>query len=166
MRSSALVLPSLLLALGVSSCGRGAAAPGAGDCDLAAVGPLIGYSYDLAPPAAASGGTIEDGTYDLTQIIEHGKASGPSSSNTAPAFRWALRFTTDERSPNHAEGRMVMAINLPPASTCDGGRFATIGTELRTLSKKPELGSEQYSATPDGVTILTKGTTYVFHRRP
>ena len=147
------------------ACGRGAASPAAGECDLKTTGPLVGYSYDVTPQPAATGGAIEDGVYDLVKIIDHGKASGPESSDQAPAFRWALRFMADDHSPSHVEGRLLSAIDLPPANGCDDGRFATVGTELRAVSKKPKIETEPYSATPDGFVVLSKGTTYVFHRR-
>jgi len=91
---------------------------------------------------------------------------GPWTSNNAPAFRWAIRFTTEERSPNLAQGRLSSVLNIPPAVRCDLGRFATMELKLRTQTQaRPELNSESYTATPDGLMLMTQGMTYVFRRR-
>lgn len=158
-------LVTAFLAFVVAACGKGAAAPVGEACDLKTTGPLIGYSYDVAPPAAPTGGAIDDGVYDLVKIVDHGKASGPESSDQAPAFRWALQFTTDDRSPNHVEGQLLVAIDLPPANKCETARFALVGTELRSLTKVSKLESQSYSATADGLVLETKGVSYVFHKR-
>ena len=135
-------------------------------CGLSTVGPLIGYSYRTTPLPIASGGPIPDGTYDLVQMVDHVKTTGPWSSNEAPALRMAFRFTTEERSPNHTEGKLDAAVDIPPAQGCEPGRFATIGNELRGLrARNSELSSTPYSATPDGFVLMFEHGTYVFRRR-
>lgn len=135
-------------------------------CGLTTVGPLIGYSYQTTPMPVASGGPIPDGTYDLVQVVNHQQTAGPWSSNEAPALRMAFRFTTEERSPNHAEGRVDAAVDIPPAQRCEPGRFATIGNELRGLrARNNEFSSTAYSATPDGFLLLFEHGSYVFRRR-
>jgi hypothetical protein len=77
-----------------------------------------------------------------------------------------MRFTTEEHATTHTEGQLVSAIDLPPALACDMGRFATIGTQLRTITKAhPEFNAEEYSASNDGLLLLVKRLTYVFKRR-
>ena len=167
MRLHHLLFVSASVSLSLA-CGSGGSEPlaPAQACDLVTVGPLIGYSYQTMAQPAATGGKIADGVYDLTQIVEHDKASGAWSSNNAPAFRWSIRFTAQERSPNHAEGLVTSAIDLPPAHACDPGRFATVDTDLRMLTKAhPELNVERYAVTPDWLMLLSKGETYVFRQR-
>lgn len=164
MRSSIAAMVPVLVVVACNS-GAPAAVPNQPGCDLTTTGPLIGYTYDAATPAP-TGGAIADGTYDLEKIIDHQRVSVAWSSNSAPAFRWSIRFTTEERSPNHAEGHLETAIDIPPANKCESGRFATIDTSLRTLTKtRPELEEIKYAVTPAGLLLLTSGTTYVFRRR-
>jgi len=135
-------------------------------CGLSTVGPLIGYSHRTTPLPVASGGAIPDGTYDLVQMVDHLRETDPRRSNEAPALRMAFRFTTEERSPNHTEGSLDAAVDVPPAQRCERGRFATVGQELRGLrARNNELSSTAYSATPDGFILLFEHGAYVFRRR-
>ena len=94
---------------------RPQALPVPAGCEIGPQGPLIGYSYQNTAPPLPQGGGLADGIYDLVQIIKYTPTSGPSSSNMAPAFRWAMRFATQERSPNHTEGQASAAVEIPPA---------------------------------------------------
>ena len=162
------LLCGVALIVSSASCQSASAPPATGSvdtCGLSTVGPLIGYSYQTMPPAVADGGPIADGVYDLVQMVDHGRASGPWSSNEAPALRMAFRFTTEERSTNHSEGSLVSAMDVPPAHYCEPARFATIEHELRGLRHDNEFSSTPYAATRDTVMLVYPHATFVFRRR-
>ena len=161
----------LLVALSVvgSGCAGGAPAPAApGGCEIAPVGPLIGYTYQPSAAPPPQGGPIVDGVYDLVEAVVYGKASGPWSSDQAPAVRLAMKLTTEDRAAG-PQGRVVMSMNLPPALECQTGRFAAIGAEIRTQTtgSHSKLESNAYTTGPDTLTVFQRANhTYVFRRRP
>src|SRR5689334_17901601 len=147
--------PVLLAAFAFTGCGGGSSSPpppanaggaggGGGACGVGFQGPLIGYSYQPPPPPAAQGGALVDGTYDLVQIVKHTNTPGQWSSNNAPAFRWVMRFTTRERSPNHTSGDVAGGVEIPPSVQCNSVRFATFGTELRNEGGDKGIESHLY----------------------
>ncbi len=172
--------PQLLCALVLVSCaGSPSPAPSQAQssptpqpgCEIANIGPLVGYSYRNIPPPPALAGPLRDGTYDLVEIVTHTSDSGPWSSNQAPAFRWAMRFSTTERSPNHTEGILAATVDLPPSVACNVTRFATFQRELRVEGGSKGIESVAYTAQGDVLTFtLLNGDggdaqTYVFRRR-
>jgi len=160
------LVPAVVCVLACASGGRGSRAPGQERCDLTTRGPLIQYSYQTTQVPGARGGVIEDGVYDLTRMVDSQGPSGDGSSDPGPAHRWALRFTTDERSQNHSEGAVMMVVDLPPARQCYTGRFATVDTQLRMqTAPRRDLSVQDYTATPGGLMIFSDDITYVFQRR-
>ena len=135
------------------------------------VGPLIGYSYRNVPPEPALAGRVQDGTYDLVEIVRHTPEQGPWSSDMAPAFRWAMRFSTTETSSNHAAGVLASSVDLPPATDCHVTRFATFQHELRVAGGPKGMDSVAYTARGDTLVLtLLDGDggipqTYVFRLR-
>lgn len=173
MRTASLPMLFALAILAVGCGGGGAAAPapagpGApGGCEVTTIGPLVGQTYQLAPAPLAQGGPIHDGTYDLVQVVVHGKATGPWSTDQTPAVRLAMKLTTDDRAAG-AQGPVVVSTNLPPVFECTKGRFATIGNQLRTHGAgNGKIEAVGYTTGPDTLTLFQKETlTYVFRRRP
>ena len=166
LSSSFVLVPAVVCVLACASGGRGSVAPGQERCDLTTRGPLIQYSYQTSQVPSARGGVIKDGIYDLTRMVDHQGPPGDGNSDPGPAHRWALRFTTDERSQNHSEGALMMVVDLPPARQCYTGRFATVDTQLRTqTAPRHDLSVQDYTATPGGLMIFADDITYVFRRR-
>jgi hypothetical protein len=140
-------------------------------CEVVNAGPLIGYSYRDVPPPASQAGAIRDGTYDLVEIVTHTSQPGEWSSNMAPAFRWTMRFSTTETSPNHTAGVLASSVDMPPAVACNVARFATFQRELRVEGGSKGIDAVGYTAQGD-VLSFTKmdgdggdPQTYVFRRR-
>jgi hypothetical protein len=172
-----LMKPSLQLAMGallfLSACGAdatGTRARSAGvdsRCDLRPVGPLIGLSYQAGPEPVPTGGFLADGIYDLVAIVNY---HSPSKTPDPPIMRISMRFTTDERSSNHMQGRLDITGGAPLSESCGPGRFAIMGTILREISAG-KLDEQSFSTTPDGFTITPNGVhnldrfTLVFRRR-
>lgn len=136
------------------------------------MGPLVGYSYRNVLPPPALAGAIEDGTYDLVEILNHTAEAGQWSSGMAPAFRWTMRFSTQETSPNHAAGILASSVDLPPSVACNVTRFATFQRELRVEGGDKGIDSVAYTAHGDSL-MFTKmdgdgghPQTFVFRRRP
>jgi len=140
-------------------------------CQVANVGPLIGYSYRNVPPPPALAGAVQDGTYDLVEIVTHTPDAGRWTSDMAPAFRWAMRFSTTETSSNHTAGILASSVDLPPAVACNVTRFATFQRELRVEGGDKGIDAVAYTAQGDSL-MFTKmdgdggdPQTYVFRRR-
>lgn len=125
---------------------------------------MVGYNYQLAPAPPQTGGVLADGTYDLVQMIRHGRATGEWSSNNAPAIRMVFRITAEERSVSLVQGNVAALVEIAPASTCGKQRFATVGNDLRVTGRE-KLDSVPFSATADGLVFVKNEVSYVFRRR-
>jgi hypothetical protein len=137
-------------------------------CSVTTGGPVVAPLFQPGPPPAGRGGDLVDGTYDLVQLVMY----GPDPANpTIGTSRWSLEFSTQERSSNHTEGTFSMAIDVPLVThTCGGGRYATLGTSIRTRTEK-RMEENQYTATPDSLTLIRQSPgdaevqVFVFRRR-
>jgi hypothetical protein len=154
----------VLFACGGAGAGPSNQAGANGPCNVVVGGPLIGLTSQPGLPPAPTGGVIADGIYDLVAMVDY----GARKANGDPIIRLSLRFTTEERSINHAAGRIDMAGGGAPVEVCKAGRFATTGTVLRTVTEG-EVSEKQFSVTPEGFTLAPgakdSGATLVFRRR-
>jgi hypothetical protein len=136
-------------------------------CDLAVAGPLVGITYQPKPEPPITGGVLADGIYDLVGLVDyHGLNKPPDP----PIIRLSYRFTTQERSSNHAEGRLDIAGGPPPGHACLQARFAIMGSVLRQTSERT-VEERSFSVTQDGFWMVDARernldrVSYVFRRR-
>jgi hypothetical protein len=157
---------SILAALSLASCrpaGASAPPPPSG-CEVTVVGPLVPATFVAGPAPTPTGGAITDGDYDMVAYVVHGENSGRSRDGAG--FRFTARFATTERSPNHAQGRVAVMVDVPPARTCKAAPFATVQNELRGIDSRGEVSSTPYSASPNQLVIHQHGIDIVLARRP
>ena len=123
----------------------------------------------VQPPA---GGVIQDGTYDLTELLITDASCVDRKYNTPTGLRLAFRFNTTETSSNHRSGQLEAAYGTAAgALACSTGTFGTFGVTLESRGVRGE-GVKAYTATADGFMLYDpEGGTcdpkiLVFRRRP
>jgi hypothetical protein len=149
----------LLIALACAACGGGQqssppppAAPPA--CPTTMDGPFARWIVAPHPPPP-TGGVIPDGTYDLAFFVVDEVDTRPG--HTLEAVRMQLTFKTDQRDAQHQEGALYGIFGTPPEVICRNGRFAVVGTTLRSLTPMKGLDAQQFSVTSDGFVMHTPG---------
>ena len=150
-------------------CGGGttppAAPPGPDGCEIGNVGQLVNYTFEPGPQPAPLGGPITDGVYDLVQMIAHGRAPGDRNAADAASLRMSMKLVTEDRAAG-AQGRVVVALNVPPAFDCAAGRFAAVGNHLRTMTTNRKIDNDGYTSGPDTLWVFDqRNLTYVFRLR-
>lgn len=129
-----------------AACAPRAGSPGdTGVCGAVNDGPLVKLTVDRRPAPLPSGGTIEDGVYDLVSMVA---TEGDPERDSAQTWglRLQMRFVTDQRSSDHFEGRVVSVGGPIPETSCEVGRFAGLGSTLRFTGVKERVNGMRYSA--------------------
>lgn len=149
---------------GVQDGGDGGDA-GATCTELAATGSIIDQNAVNVDPPAGTGGTILDGTYDITDARIHQGAAGLPGP-TGSSYQGAIRFTgtTFERVVVFRSSAGALA------ETRSSGTFTTSGQLATFSSTCPTPGQEQltYSVANTSVTFsnLASKESFTFTLRP
>jgi hypothetical protein len=144
---------------GSTACGVVAAGTYACSSDLATEGPCVLVGFEAGPPPTTGmGGTLVDGTYDLTATTIY-----QSSPTTQPYYaRESLRIS--------GAATLIEYVSAVDGPTSIAGTIAPSGPSLGSTTTCPAGGGQligpNYSATSNQVTIVNGLYTKVFTKRP
>jgi hypothetical protein len=144
---------------GGSPCGVAGAGTYACSSDLSAEGPCVLIAFEAGPPPTSGlGGTLVDGTYDLTATTIY-----QSSPSTQPYYaRESLRIS--------GAATLIEYVSAVDGPTSVAGTIAPSGASLGSITTCPAGGGQligpNYSATSNQVTIVNGLYTKVFTKRP
>lgn len=129
-------------------------------------GPLVAWTLHPTPAPPPVGGPIQDGEYDLVQMVAHEQTT-PLNPRESPSMRAVFRFHTTERAANLAQGELSVKADVPPSSSCSTAPFAAVQTELRTVNAQDGRTSRQpYTANGDLLYLhVGAKSVWVFRRR-
>ena len=140
-------------ALAASDAPVDASADGAGDAamacnDVVNSAPVVAVTQIADDPPASSGGTIADGTYELTAVAIYTGASGPTGPSGTEQTTVVVSGATFQ----------VVSAGQPPRRTLT---LATSGTAFTATDTCPDstVTTGTYTATATGLTIVIAGGT-------